>query len=366
MRRLADVIEERRDEIVRRFVAADRLVGAATSLPDEVVANSLREFLGELAAALRNADKPIERSSSATAHGRQRFNLGYDVGTVVREYAIVRDLLFDVAVETGAMVTAGELRVLGKCLINGIADSASTYAAVRDAQLREQTRKHVAFLAHELRNPLGSARLALQLVRERGDLKPSPVADSIERGLARVAGLLDDALVSIRLDEVGVAQLETFDVGELMRQLVVDLRAEAEAKHERIIVEGSATMRGDRRALGSALSNLLHNAVKFTRRGGAIHLRAKPIDASVVIEVEDSCGGLPAGAVQKLFDPYVQLGADRSGFGLGLAIAERAAQAHGGALRVHDLPGRGCVFVLEIPVAPSERSSRTLAQHMHG
>ena len=183
------------------------------------------------------------------------------------------------------------------------------------------------------------------------------MADSVERSLNRVSELLDDALVSIRLHDVGVAQYETFDIGDLLRELVDDTTAEAEAKGESIIVEGAATMRGDRRALGSALSNLLRNAVKFTRQGGAIHLRAKASKEAVVIEVEDSCGGLPEGSVQKLFDPYVQLGADRTGFGLGLAIAEQAAQAHGGALRVHDLPGRGCVFVLDVPAIPPEPSS---------
>ena len=170
------LIEERRDEIVRRFVAADRLDGAATSLSDEVVANSLRDFLGELVTALRIAHTPSGRSASATEHGAQRFNLGYDVGSIVREYALVRDVLFDLADESGGAVTPLEMRLLEKFLIHGIADSASTYATVRDEQLREQTRKHVAFLAHELRNPLGSARLALHLLRERGDLVPSPVA----------------------------------------------------------------------------------------------------------------------------------------------------------------------------------------------
>jgi signal transduction histidine kinase len=356
MRRFPDVIEERRDEIVRRFVAADRRDGAATSLSDEVLADSLRDFLSELATALGKEDGPLERSPSATEHGAQRFNLGFDVGTVVREYAIVRELLFDLAEESDIVVTARELRALAKFLIHGIADSATRYAAVRDHQLREQTRTHVAFLAHELRNPLGSVRLALQLVQERGDLKPSRIADSIERGLARVASLLDDALVSIRLHEVGASQYDSFEVSDLLRELVNDLTAEAEAKHESIFIEGGATLRADRRALGSALSNLLRNAVKFTREGGDIHLRAKASQGAVMIEVEDSCGGLPEGAVTKLFDPYVQLGADRSGFGLGLAIAEQAAQAHGGALRVHDLPGRGCVFVLDLPALPPDGS----------
>jgi signal transduction histidine kinase len=56
--------------------------------------------------------------------------------------------------------------------------------------------------------------------------------------------------------------------------------------------------------------------------------------------------------VERLFNPFVQAGADRSGFGLGLAIAKQVADAHEGAIRVHDLPGRGCVFVLDLPDLP--------------
>jgi signal transduction histidine kinase len=63
---------------------------------------------------------------------------------------------------------------------------------------------------------------------------------------------------------------------------------------------------------------------------------------------------LPEGKVQKLFDPFVQTGLDRSGFGLGLAIAKQATQAHGGELRVHDLPEKGCVFVLDLPAEPTK------------
>jgi hypothetical protein len=105
----------------------------------------------------------------------------------------------------------------------------------------------------------------------------------------------------------------------------------------------------DPRLLRSALSNLIRNAIKFSKPGGTIWLRGKEAQGRVLLEVEDECGGLPKGEVQKLFDPFVQAGQDRSGFGLGLAIAKQAVEAHDGSIRVHDLPGRGCVFVLDLP-----------------
>lgn len=108
-------------------------------------------------------------------------------------------------------------------------------------------------------------------------------------------------------------------------------------------------IRGDPRFLRSALTNLIRNAVKYTRRDSAVAVRVRQAHGHVRVEVQDQCGGLPEGAIEKMFDPFVQLGKDRSGYGLGLAIGRQAAQSHGGTLTVHNLPGSGCVFVLELP-----------------
>jgi hypothetical protein len=67
------------------------------------------------------------------------------------------------------------------------------------------------------------------------------------------------------------------------------------------------------------------------------------------VEVEDECGGLPEGKAEELFTPFVQRGADRSGFGLGLAITKHAAEAHHGTVQVSNLPGKGCIFMLSLP-----------------
>ena len=111
-------------------------------------------------------------------------------------------------------------------------------------------------------------------------------------------------------------------------------------------------IQGDARLLHSTLSNLIHNAVKYTREGGRVTVRGRSVDDRVVIEVEDECGGLPEGKIEELFNPFVQAGADRTGFGLGLAIAKQAAEAHAGAIRVHSLPGKGCVFTLDLSQRP--------------
>jgi signal transduction histidine kinase len=75
--------------------------------------------------------------------------------------------------------------------------------------------------------------------------------------------------------------------------------------------------------------------------------------------VEDECGGLPPGKVEDLFRPFEQRGTDRSGMGLGLTICRKAAHANHGEILVRDLPGKGCIFTLDLP--KSSRPSGALA-----
>jgi signal transduction histidine kinase len=82
-----------------------------------------------------------------------------------------------------------------------------------------------------------------------------------------------------------------------------------------------------------------------------------------VIEIEDRCGGLPQGDSQELFKPFVQRGSDRPGFGLGLAIVEQSIKAHGGLVTVRNLPGKGCVFSLELPHSPLPESIQSNPEH---
>ena len=347
---LSELIAQRRDEIVERFVARTKAQSAAEALPDDHVSNSLGEFLDELVAAVKREEPG--RSASAIRHGEQRFNLGYEIGAVVREYGVLRDLLYDVVEESGVSVSVGEMRRLAHFFINAIGDAASRYGSARDEELRRRTSQHVGFLAHELRNLLGSVKLGFDLMRERGDIRASRSVGAVERGLARLGMLIDDSLVTSRLAQTTDVDCVTLDARQLVEDVARESAAEMELKEITLSIEGAGSLCADPKVLRSAISNLVRNAVKFTARGKSIHLRVKEADARVVIEVEDACGGLPPGATKKLFDPFVQAGSDRSGFGLGLAISKQAAEAHRGEIRVHDIPGKGCAFILDLPQRP--------------
>ena len=97
--------------------------------------------------------------------------------------------------------------------------------------------------------------------------------------------------------------------------------------------------------------NLLINAFKYTRPGGRVVLRAPQRGERVHIEVEDECGGIPDTEGDP-FRPFAERrGRNRTGLGLGLSIARKAVRAHGGDIHIHNKPGQGCVFTIEVPLA---------------
>ena len=98
----------------------------------------------------------------------------------------------------------------------------------------------------------------------------------------------------------------------------------------------------------SAVSNLIQNALKYTREGGKIQVRGTLVGEDIVIEVEDECGGLSDRA-SELFKPFEQQHKDRKGLGLGLTIAQRAINLNHGTIGVRNLPGKGCVFKITLP-----------------
>jgi signal transduction histidine kinase len=103
--------------------------------------------------------------------------------------------------------------------------------------------------------------------------------------------------------------------------------------------------------LAAAIDNLLQNAFTFTKDRTEVRLRAHMLVDRVLIDVEDRCGGLPAGAVETMFLPSPHSGEVNSERGLGLDISKRSIEANGGELSVQNVAGIGCIFTIELPRA---------------
>jgi signal transduction histidine kinase len=126
-------------------------------------------------------------------------------------------------------------------------------------------------------------------------------------------------------------------------------------------VDPTLSIEADPQLLMSAVMNLLHNAFKNTRAGGRVVLRARAEHGRLLIETEDECGGIPP-SKGDLFQTFGdRRGSDRSGLGLGLSIARKAVRAHDGEISTRNMPGKGCVFIIDIPLAAAESPSQAVS-----
>ena len=115
-----------------------------------------------------------------------------------------------------------------------------------------------------------------------------------------------------------------------------------------IAVDANLSIEADQQLIYSAVSNLVQNALKYTRSGGRIQIRGKIVDENIIVEVEDECGGLTDATVN-LFKPFEQQNENRNGLGLGLTIAQRAIVLSSGTIAVENLPKKGCIFKISLP-----------------
>lgn len=348
---LSELVTVHRDRVVARWSAQVRGALHPAAMPRLELVDHLPAFLDEIAGSLARRSSP-ETSATAASHGLQRLGLGFNLDSVVREYGALRNAIIEVADAEGVTISPREYQVLFDSVITGIADAVSEYERVRDAEMHRQANEHFAFIAHELRNPLGSARSALRFLKRKAPLSDERLGGMIERALERMHELIDSTLQTAQIGAGVTVRRESVTVRQLLSEAEASAQSIADEKNIKmtIHVEVDATLSVDPRLVSSALTNLVRNAVKFTHDGGTVEIRARVGEDRVAIEIEDACGGLPPGFVERAFTPFgAQVGVDRTGFGLGLAIAKQAADAHGGTIRVQNLPGKGCIFALELP-----------------
>jgi signal transduction histidine kinase len=241
--------------------------------------------------------------------------------------------------------------VVQEWISTGVADAVGEYVRQRDLEFQRQASEHLGFIAHEVRNPLGGARLALDRLR-REAVSPSRALDMMDRNLRRASDLIDNVLNQASLQMGLVPRPMPVELASFLAEIADEAGAEADTKSIQLSVHAppGLVIQADPRLLRSAVSNLLHNALKFTPPSSKVTMTAAAVEGRVRVEVADGCGGLPPGKVDELFMPLVQRGADRRGFGLGLAIALQAAEAHHGTIRVEDRPGLGCAFIIDLPL----------------
>jgi signal transduction histidine kinase len=318
-------------------------------------------FLKQLSETLRCESTPTPFApdaigASAARHGADLLALGFTVSQVVHDYGDVCQAVTELALEHHAPITTAEFHTLNRCLDTAIAEAVTEHARVTAQTKSIGEVERLGQLTHEIRDKLNTALFAFHALKRGAVAINGSTGAVLGRSLMGLRALVDITLSDIRL-AANQQRREPVSLTEFLNDIAVAGSLDAEYRGLQFIVEpvdGELTLTGDPQLLSSAVMNLLNNAFKFTRAGGRVVLRAYHKDRRLRIEVEDECGGIPESKADP-FQPFGdKRGRDRTGLGLGLSIARKAVRAHGGDIQIRNTPGKGCVFMIEIPLAADE------------
>jgi PAS domain S-box-containing protein len=253
-------------------------------------------------------------------------------------------------------------------LIEDVTERIVTEQELREqADRLEEANRHkdefLALLGHELRNPLAPIRSGIELLKAVGSHEPDArdTRDMIERQVMHMVRLVDDLLDVSRIIRGKVRlQPEPCEMVNMLRQIASDHQSLLADNGVRLTVDLPSQhcwLMGDRTRLSQVVANLLHNAGKFTNRGGEVRLRARlnAAEETFEIAVEDNGIGMTEKTLRRVFDAFSQaestLDRAQGGLGLGLALVKGLTELHGGAVKAESSGlGHGSVFTVSLPL----------------
>lgn len=233
-------------------------------------------------------------------------------------------------------------------------------AALRESDRRKD--EFLATLAHELRNPLAPVSNAIHILRTRAPLLPEIqwAAEIITRQVEHMKHLIDDLMDVSRITRGSLElHIRPVRLDEVLRCAVEEARPLIDASGHELTVDLPAEhlqLDADFDRLAQVFSNLLHNAAKYTPRGGQIAVVAKRQSSDVLVSVRDSGIGIRKFMLEHIFEPFVQLeeSLDRSqgGLGIGLALAKQLVCQHGGTIEARSEGiGKGSEFLVRLTLS---------------
>ena len=361
----AELVERCRLKVAKRM---------APKVSDWELAHGIPSFLDQLIKTLQveQTSEPMESrrvsgpsgggpraseiGSTAALHGRELSKYGFSIDQVVHDYGDLCQAITELAFERNAAIGIDEFRTLNRCLDNGIADAVTEYAFQRGALVEtngvKSLNERLGFLAHELRNHIQTATLAITAIKAGNVGMGGATGAVLDRCLIGMQSLVDRSLADVRVAAGMPPRHRLTSLADFVADVKISASLEARARQCNFTVgdvDTGLAIDVDREMLFSAVGNLLQNAFKFTRDHTEVSLSAYAAADRVRIDIEDHCGGLPQGFAEEVFLPFKQSAGDRSGLGLGLAICLSSVKANNGVLSVRDVSRTGCVFTIDLP-----------------
>ncbi len=352
----------------------------AARVHERVLRDHLPQFLQTLGRSLADSIGPdaAPHEAPAAEHGEQRWEAGWSLSEVIRDYQILRLVIFEHL--EGALqrsLLCHEVQAIGLALDEAIDASVSAYVHHRDdafrkleqelreqaAALREADRRKnefLAVLAHELRNPLAPILNSVEVLKLLGptDAHIDQARDIVERQVKQMVRIVDDLLDLTRIAQ-GKVELRRspFDLAVAVAEAVQTTAPLYEAQGHRLSVSlptEPLRIEGDHARIVQVLVNLLTNAGKYTDKGGHVRLTAGREGDEVAVTVTDNGVGIEKDMQDRVFDLFTQIDRARphshGGLGIGLTLVRQLVQLHGGRVSVRsDGPGTGSEFAVRLP-----------------
>ena len=226
-------------------------------------------------------------------------------------------------------------------------------------EMHAQKDAFFAVITHDMRSPLTSLRGYADLIKRTSNLSDEarPFLSAIERNTETLIGMVNNILDLATLDSGKMEyKWEPVNLAEIVAQVVADTEGHALARGIRLErrIEATPQTVGDDEKLRRMVTNLISNAIKYTREGGRVYVDLQRRDGQIVLAVRDTGIGIPADQLPHIFERFRRVRRqgrqDAVGTGLGLAIVQEFVQAHGGHVAVESEEGQGSTFTVTLPV----------------
>jgi signal transduction histidine kinase len=364
LHRLAALIERERDTLLQQWRESVRELPGARGLDVPTLNDHVPQLLDELTAALRSSTDtatPVRLlETSAPAHGRERFEDGFDIVEVVAEYNILRGCIHDLGERHDVPLRGRAFHVLNRVLDDAIGLAVQTYATQQTLEAQRRREEHLAFVAHDLRTPLGAISLAARgleaaLPDAHQNAQAARLLRTLHRNERHLAELVETVLKETAdvAGEAGVTpQRRRLDLWPLVEAVLRDLQpvADTAGVELRNDVPDTLVAFADAGLLRRVLQNLVTNAITFAPRGlVVVGARSTGPEGGIECWVRDTGAGIPAARLGSLFGDGNAETRRTSAHGLGLPIVKSFVEAHGGRVRVESIEGHGATFRFTLP-----------------
>lgn len=284
------------------------------------------------------------------------------VGGIVLSFLIVRSFMAPIAelrratskfAEGNLSVRADKIITAGSTEIGDLAASFN-WMAERVEDLITSQKRLLVDISHEIRSPLQRLYLTLDIVRRNNGGDIEPCLNQAELEIKRIENMVEE-LLTLTLPTPYVVKSAPVNIETILLEIIDEAEFVGSRQKKAIETEiEPLVVRGDASLLKRAIGNIVHNAIRHTPVGTAVHIAASRDDAFTLVKITDAGLGVPEKELEKIFIPYYRtdLARERTlgGVGLGLAISKRLVEEHGGTIAAANAPSGGLIISVRLPL----------------